>query len=111
MNNNQSPQPAAPAPAPQWEACVERMNLDEATGSRVREIIKRVECGEIDEATVNMLSRAVNHDEDVKNAETEGYLRGRNEKIEQVTHPMQEEEPECQPARFPRYNRRSVWNL
>ena len=46
----------------------------------------------------------------LKNAETEGYLRGRNEKIEATQHfdVVPDEEP--QPAPFPTYCRRSVWD-
>ncbi|MBO4871704.1 MAG: hypothetical protein J5565_06970 [Muribaculaceae bacterium] len=44
------------------------------------------------------------------NAETEGYLRGRNEKIEATQHfdVMPDDEP--QPVAFPSYCRRSVWD-
>lgn len=44
----------------------------------------------------------------LRNAEAEGYLRGRNEKIEATQHFDRDEEPE--PAPFPTYARRSVWD-
>ena len=92
MNEN-TQQPAATAHSEesrQWEECVAKLSLDEAT--------------------VSILSHAVNHDEEMKNAETEGYLRGRNEKIDNATRPSPIEEPAHEPATFPRYNRRSVWD-
>ena len=46
----------------------------------------------------------------MKNAETEGYLRGRNEKIDNATRPTPIEEPAHEPATFPRYTRSSVWD-
>ena len=46
----------------------------------------------------------------LRNAEAEGYLRGRNEKIEATQHFEQDDEPEPEPAPFPTYARRSVWD-
>lgn len=113
MNENtQSPTtiPTQPSAQCRWEECVDKLHLDENTDSRVRQLITQLEKGEVDESTVEILSHAVNRNEELKNAETEGYLRGRNEKIEQATHPMPIEEPAPEPATFPRYNRRSVWD-
>ncbi len=94
----------------QWEECATRLKLDEATHSQVRKLIDKIGKGDLDESTVSLLSHAVNHDEEVKNAEAEGYLRGRNEKIEQATQPMPIEQEATAPATFPRYRKRSVWD-
>ena len=112
MNENtQQPTATAPSAEPrQWEEYVAKLSLDEGTDTKVRQLIEQIGKGEVDEATVSILSHAVNHDEEVKNAETEGYLRGRNEKIDNATRPVPIEEPAHEPATFPRYNRRSVWD-
>lgn len=94
----------------QWEECASRLQLDDATNSQVRQLIDKIGKGEFDDNTVSILSHAVNHDEEAKNAEAEGYLRGRNEKIEQVTQPASVEEAHTEPATFPRYRKRSVWD-
>ena len=89
MNEN-TQQPAATAHSEesrQWEECVAKLSLDEGTGNKVRHLIEQIGKGEVDETTVSILSHAVNHDEEMKNAETEGYLRGRNEKIDNATRP------------------------
>lgn len=112
MNEN-TQQPAATAHSEksrQWEECVAKLSLDEGTGNKVRHLIEQIGKGEVDETSVSILSHAVNHDEELKNAETEGYLRGRNEKIDNATRPTPIEEPAHEPATFPRYNRRSVWD-
>lgn len=90
MNEN-TQQPAATAHSEesrQWEECVAKLSLDEGTGNKVRHLIEQIGKGEVDEATVSILSHAVNHDEEMKNAETEGYLRGRNEKNRQCHTPL-----------------------
>ncbi len=63
----------------------------------------------IDAASLATLAHAVSHDEDVSNAETQGYLRGRNEKIEATQHFDTQPDEAPRPAQFPTYNRRSIW--
>ena len=60
-------------------------------------------------SVVQLIVQAINHDEDVKNAEAAGYLRGRNEKIEAATAACNDKEP--QPVNFPVYRRRSFWDI
>lgn len=60
----QEPQPATPCH--DAEQAIGRLGLDRDVASRVMEII----------------------DEQVKNADTAGYRRGRNEKIELLTRPL-----------------------
>ncbi len=49
-------------------------------------------------------------DEAIKNAEAQGYLRGRNEAIAELQATTPPEQPLPQ-AQFPQYCRRSVWDL
>lgn len=79
------------------------------TQERVDALISQIRTGEVGTDAIQILSKGINHDEDVKNAETEGYLRGRNEKIAATTG-VTEEDAEVKPATFPRYHRRSVWD-
>ena len=46
----------------------------------------------------------------LKDAETQGYLRGRNEKIEATQHFDQNPELEPHPVGIPLYNRHSIWD-
>lgn len=46
----------------------------------------------------------------ILNAETKGYLRGRNENIEATQHFDNDPELEPRPTGIPLYNRRSVWD-
>ena len=80
-----------------------------STQERVDALISQIRTGEVGTDAIQILSNGINHDEDVKNAETEGYLRGRNEKIAATTG-VTEEDAEVKPATFPRYHRRSVWD-
>lgn len=82
---------------------------DESIHSQVDNIIQQIRTGEVGTDAIQILSNGINHDEDVKNAETEGYLRGRNEKIAATTG-VTEEDAKVKPATFPRYHRRSVWD-
>ena len=49
-------------------------------------------------------------EEMLQNAEMQGYLRGRNEKIEATQHFENDPELDLQPTGFPVYNRRSIWD-
>lgn len=63
------------------------------------------------EVALSQMKQALNMEEEMKNAEAQGYLRGRNEKIELMTHPHDnDDEPRHTPAAFPRFHRRSVWD-
>lgn len=46
----------------------------------------------------------------LQDAETQGYLRGRNEKIEATQHFDSNPELEPHPIGIPLYNRRSIWD-
>lgn len=86
-------EPQSATPCHDAEQAIGRLGLDRDVASRVMEII----------------------DEQVKNADTAGYRRGRNEKIELLTRPLNpvseaELESDAPSPHFPRYTRRSVWD-
>ncbi len=84
MNENPLEEPAvASETAPSAPSPIDELGLDDATLDRVKELLN--------------------------DAEAEGYLRGRNEKISTTQHfrPLDEAEPQA--ASFPHYNRPSVW--
>ena len=65
---------------------------------------------------MELLQKGMGYDEAVANADKEGYLRGKNEKIELVKgHRMPQLDKTPQPEEqtqemlFPRYGKRSVW--
>ena len=87
---------------------VQRLNLDDATAAAVRQILAPVDGG-LNSNLVTLIATAIKHDDDVKNAETAGYLRGRNEKID-IVNRIDETEAETMPINFPRYNKRSFWD-
>lgn len=91
-----TPQPVAP---PASEASAQQ---------RARQLLEPVARGEDSSKVVTLLAQALSRDEDLKNAEAQGYLRGRNEHIEALTHPQPPAQTE--PACFPRFARVSVWD-
>lgn len=126
QDNHNQPQPAAPSQPqadsqPQQssaqqsaresplELTVASLNLDEATAAAVRQILQPM-ASTANADIARLIATAIRHDDDVKNAETAGYLRGRNEKIELVNHIEQEPAAEPSPVNFPRYNKRSFWD-
>ncbi len=96
-------------PLPQVEPTVELATNDNEIAAEVNGMLANLSKGEINERVVTLLAQGLKHDEDVKNAETAGYIRGRNEKIDLMTRPDREVET-TEPASFPRYRRRSVWD-
>ena len=80
--------------------------------ARIAEIMSE----QAESAAMDLLSKGIGYDEAVANADKEGYIRGRNEKIElKKGHRMSQldEEPasekETSGMLFPRYEKRSVW--
>lgn len=81
---------------------------------RIAELMRR----HAEEAALEVLQKGEKYDEAVANADKEGYLRGKNEKIELVKNhrltsldePANTEDETQEPAVFPRYSRRSVWD-
>ena len=80
---------------------------------RIAELMRRP----AENAALELLNKGEHFDEAVANAENEGYLRGKNEKIELVkNHRMnrlddvpERDDTEQDAMFFPRYSRHSVW--
>ena len=87
------------------------LGLSDAITSVVQEVLAPLEQGRLSHNVVKLIAHAISRDEDLKNADAAGYLRGRNEKIELVNRASEEPpEAEVKPTAFPRYTRRSFWD-
>lgn len=92
-------------------AIVARLKLDEETAKEVKQLLEPMGEVGVTEELVRALATAVNHEEEVSNAEATGYLRGRNENIEAECHfSVEKNEQDLAEISFPRYVRRSVWD-
>lgn len=87
------------------------LGLDEDISSRLTRLTQGIGDDNATDDLLSTLARGITHDADVQNADAEGYLRGRNEKIETVLppSPAPQDETESTPV-FPRYCRRSIWD-
>ena len=86
------------------------MNLDEPVTTQLTQLTAGMDNDALSPDLLATLARGITHDTDVQNADATGYLRGRNEKIEAVLQPAEEEDsPQATPV-FPRYCRRSIWD-
>ena len=89
-------------------AILEKLGVSEGIATSARAIIDSLETGKTPgENFIKLIVNALNHDEDIKNAEAAGYLRGRNEVIETATK-VDESAPK--PVNFPVYRKRSFWD-
>ena len=105
--------PAEQPPAAFGEMVAEaakQLGLSDAIASVVEEVLAPLEHGRLSRNVVKLIAQAIGRDEDLKNAEAAGYLRGRNEKIELMNRTAEPPEAEVKPAAFPRYTRRSFWD-
>ena len=94
---------------PRISDIIDSMNLSDSIATSAKAILEPLEKGAAPgENMVKLIVNALNHDEDVKNAETAGYLRGRNEVIDEASKACDEREP--QPVNFPIYSKRSFWD-
>ena len=85
------------------------MGASNSIATSTRAILHQLRNGDKpSKSIVKLIVQALNRDEDIKNAEAAGYLRGRNEKIEMATKPA---EKDTQPVNFPVYRRRSFWDM
>jgi len=87
------------------------LGLDEEANKRLTRLTQGMDSHQVTPELLSILAQGITHDEDVKNADATGYLRGRNEKIEPLLHPQpdQEEQSRSTPV-FPRYRRTSIWD-
>lgn len=112
--NREQPQEAqAPKPSasPTLADKITELGLDEDTSNRLAQLIDGMAPASLSSELLSTLARGITHDADVQNADAEGYLRGRNEKIETVLPPERDsaESSETNPV-FPQYCRRSIWD-
>ena len=90
------------------DTMLHKLGVSDSTATAARAIIDSLDTQKTPtESFVKLIIKALNHDEDIKNAETAGYLRGRNEVIEAATKP---ENQDSKPVNFPIYRKRSFWD-
>jgi len=89
---------------------LEQLGVSESIATSARAILDTIKGGEAPgENFIKLIVNALNHDDDVKNAEAAGYLRGRNEAIDAATGLNDDQQPA--PVNFPVYRKRSFWDL
>lgn len=94
--------------ASQVESILTALGVSESVQASARAILEPIEKGVAPgESIVRLVVNALRHDEDVKNAEAEGYLRGRNEVIDVASKTRDQQGP--QPVNFPIYRKTSFW--
>ena len=94
--------------ASQVERILTALGVSESVQASARAILEPIEKGVAPgESIVRLVVNALRHDEDVKNAEAEGYLRGRNEVIDAASKTRDQQGP--QPVNFPIYRKTSFW--
>ena len=86
--------------------------LEPEKAERVRQIVDTLATGEpLNEETLTILLHGLDHDEDVRDADAQGYIRGRNEKIDAVaTRPVPLDDAPETTMLIPRCARRSIWD-
>lgn len=99
-------QPAAPSAL---DEALTRHTLDAHSQQRIKDILNDAGATAVTTEVVDMLVKALRHDEDVSNAEATGYLRGRNEQIEAALG-KPKRKTRTEPASFPRYVKQSIWD-
>lgn len=106
---NEQREPQAEAMQSSLDDIIGDMNISGSVAATAKAILEPLEKGTApSKSIVELIVKALNHDEDVKNADAAGYLRGRNETIEAATRAI--EEQEAQPITFPVYRKRSFWD-
>ena len=85
------------------------LGVSESLAASARVIVQSLREGNASsENIVKLVVQALRHDEDLKNAETQGYLRGRNEVIAAASSAPDDKSP--RPLNFPLYTPRSFWD-
>ena len=88
---------------------LEKLGVSESVAASARVIVQSLREGNASsESIVKLVVQALRHDEDLKNAETQGYLRGRNEVITAASTAPDDKSP--RPLNFPIYTKRSFWD-
>ena len=90
-------------------AILEKLGVSDSIATSARAIIDGIEAGKAPgENFAKLIVNALSHDEEMKNAEAAGYLRGRNEVIEAANKLNDDQQPK--PVNFPIYRKRSFWD-
>ena len=114
FRQNQEPQEVPttePGTSPTLADRITALELDEDTASRLTQLTEGLDGASASDDLLKTLVQGITHDADVQNADAEGYLRGRNEKIEAVLPPKPDRDDETVTTPvFPRYCRRSIWD-
>lgn len=98
-----------PQAADEVQQLLEKLGVSESIAASARVIVQSLREGSAtSESLVRMVVQSLRHDEELKNAETQGYLRGRNEVIAAATTPPGDKSP--RPLNFPIYTKRSFWD-
>ena len=98
-----------PQAADEVQQVLEKLGVSESIAASARVIVQSLREGSAtSESLVRMVVQSLRHDEELKNAETQGYLRGRNEVIAAATTPPGDKSP--RPLNFPIYTKRSFWD-
>ena len=87
-------------------------NIEPEKAERVRQLVETLANGEpLNEETLTILLHGLEHDEDVRDADAQGYIRGRNEKIDAVTtRPVPLDDAPETTMLIPHCDRRSIWD-
>lgn len=104
----QDKQADTPGASTELDESLARHALDDHSQQRIKDILQAAGATAATAEVVDMLVKALRHDEDVNNAEATGYLRGRNEQIETAL-----KKPRSTPrdtTGFPRYVKQSIWD-
>ena len=98
-----------PQAADEVQQLLEKLGVSESIAASARVIVQSLREGNAtSESLVKLVVQALRHDEDLKDAETQGYLRGRNEVIAAATSVPADKSP--RPLNFPIYTKRSFWD-
>lgn len=88
------------------------MKLEADDVAKIKQLCGEIMRGEVSQMAVKTIMAGLSHDTDVKNAEGEGYIRGRNEKIELENHFDKYADSEAEAhSVVPRFARRSIWDI
>ena len=98
-----------PQPRDEVGEILKQLGVSDNIATSARALLDTIKDGKAPgENFVKLIVNALNHDEDIKNAEAAGYLRGRNEVIEMASTVDNDQEPT--PVNFPIYRKRSFWD-
>ena len=110
--NEESVEMREPATTPVLADRIAALGLNEETAKRLIHLTECLDNSTVSDELLTTLARGITHDDDVNNADAAGYLRGRNDKIDVVMRPQSPDDDEAHATPvFPRYCRRSIWDI